>query len=157
VTKIILPIAVSLLLQLAFFGSESHASDRCEKYAFKLDVYIALSRSHTTFKLCSKQGGERAHLLVDRVNPAQRMKILLDDDAYENLRGHFQRVSDLKIDDRLVFADGSSWCIETAKHQEACYNTPESKTRQRGLEAITQLGVELVQASGLQDALPLHP
>jgi len=151
-------VTVVLLSGTGSFAGDLPSVEPCgyhvpnNEIVFTLEVIVALTRSHTTFTLCPRRHAVPGFLLVDRVNPEQTARILLDDTSYVNLLDRFQRALAARTNDRSTFADGSNWCVGTVSGMESCFATPEARTQQRGLEAVTELGAELTRISGVKNA-----
>lgn len=105
--------------------------------------------SDVRFKLCNKPDKKYLVIIEYTDNPKSDSSVVtentinIESDTYARLLSLRDDALDYNTKDYSMGADGSSWCLHVAKgftQTFACFYTPTSKSEERGLKGLADLG-----------------
>lgn len=157
-----------LLLRFnSVFAVESQDADcgRFNAYEGKVFSFEIASNFDVTFKLCKSK--KQDTLFVSATNlrffdkdvktPATiRKHIKLSKEDYQTIFQLYEIALKYNTLDAGMGNDGSSWCLESQRaftYTKACFWSADYRTEERGLEGLYNLGIYLLNFSGLEKGI----
>ena len=149
---------IAILVTLALLPCPELFADEIEQCGYRRAMdgtvfTLTISRSfhqEVSFQLCEREAPESSFIRFTNGKTIRTKKLNVEE--YNELYAAYEKALEYNVKDDALGMDGSNWCLETKRgftYLKACFWTPSSDSKNRGLNGLYQLGKKLWSVEGI--------